>query len=44
MFYDFFQLRLFDVKFSFSEKIYLLQAEENGCYGSGDISGDIGDI
>ena len=33
MFERFFQLQLFDVRYLFSEKIYLLQGEENGCYG-----------
>ena len=28
-----FQLQLFDVKFLFSEKTYLSQAEKNDCYG-----------
>ena len=32
MLWKFFALQLFDVKFLFSEKIDLLQAEENGCY------------
>ena len=31
--YNFSQLQVFDVNFLFSEKKYLLQAKENGCFG-----------